>query len=266
MAFDLPVTELDSPSPGSRLRGFLDVVDWIGDETLARRSLTGSQSRPGEEVFDLSAYVLDGTKTAESSPGYIDGVTTTQYLRREFSTGEATRADAEARTRAAFDAAAETAVTTAWIDGATTVALAEVDTTLAAISCLERALATITRSSGVILAPEAAAAYLNDIDVKETTPRGHRVVYSPGATPVAERADVVTPPTELTLYAMAQPFGVRTAPMVTSNTVGDDIDFELNSLFVTIEATWSLNVVAHVTDASPTAQMFSVTIDLGGGS
>lgn len=266
MAFDLPVTELDSPSPGPRLRGFLDVVDWIGDEALARRSLSGSQSRPGEEVLALSAYVLDGTKTALTSPGYVDGVTTTQYLRREFSTGEVTRAEAESRTRAAFDAATELAVTTAWIDGATTVALAEVDSVLVAVSCLERALATVTRSAGVILAPEAAAAYLNDINIDETTPRGHRVTYSPGATPTAERSDVTAAPTELTLYGMAQPFGVRTPPMVTSSNAGDDIDFELNSLFVTVEATWSLNVVAHITDASPTAQMFSVTVDLGGGS
>ena len=266
MAFDLPVTELEAPAPGTRVRGFVDAVTWVGDEALARRSLTGSQARPSEELADLNAYVLDASKTATESPGYLDSVTTTQYLRRQFSTGEATRDQAVTRTRAAFDAGVELAVTTAWIDDAATVVLSTVDSATEALSCLERALSTITRSTGLILAPPAAAAYLNAIRVEETSPLGHQVVYSPGATPATERSDLMAPPTELTLYGMAQPFGVRTEPMVTSSTVGDDFDFELNSIFVTVEATWSINVAAHILSASPVAQMFSVTIDLGGGS
>lgn len=245
MAFALEIDVIVPPTRGpERPGGFLDAVEWVGNDQLGWRNMDGSQTLVTNGLFQLTEWELDAAKDATSSPTeYVDNFTYTGYLRRKFGVGAITYEDAVKMARSEFDDAAEATITgLVMADLATDITPGTPDFK-ETIALLERAVVYAAGSgrTGYILLPIPAAVYMADLGLTgDSTPAGTKILYSAGVTEdVAQESDINDAITTLTGYAFAAPYGVKgvTEP---NPTLGDDFDRDLNDFYVTVEGTWNI--------------------------
>lgn len=258
MTFEMPKTKITPPGEGTAVRGFLDEVSWVDDAALALKSLTAAEYQPTvtNSAAALRSYVLDGTKTATDSVDFRDAVVMTPYLRRHFSAGEATYAEAKARTMAEFEAGLEDYVVRTLIANAdvTDISPGGTCTLVEAVGMIERALLATngSRSGLLLLPPLVSARFTNYAGDDNRLPSGNRMIFSPGATPTAELTTLDSLPADATVYGCFAPFGLKTEPEATSSVIADDFDRTTNDIYVTVEST-------VVIGFNSTAQMYACT-------
>ncbi|MBX7069179.1 MAG: hypothetical protein K1X38_07310 [Microthrixaceae bacterium] len=255
MSFDIQQPAIPTPTRTPTLPGLLSVVDWVGSPLDAQRSISGAKYQPGVTNPTLREWVDEGTKVSTSSPAFRNAVVTTPYLRRKFSGGEGTYAELRDKTIADFEDGLEGYVVRRLISTATVVDISPGGDCplVAAVGLLERALwATNGQRRGYVVAsPLVSPRFTAYTENDYVLPSGNRLVYSAGAISAAELTTLDEQPADVTLYACAQPFGHKSYG-VTSEQTGDDFDFDLNDVYVTVEGT-----VALAFDS--TVQLFACT-------
>lgn len=248
-----------------RRPGFMELVDWSIPAAEAERARDGARFVAGNEPYPLETFVLDAAKTPMPSfPQGDQAVVYNGVLRRKFSAGECSYGEARARTVRSFEDAAEFFVAANFFGAAPLVTLTPgADTMPSAVALLERMASSFVASRAALVLPPYASALMADVGLAgEQTPYGTRIVYAPGATPLAEFADQTAAPTSLTGYIFGHLVGARTPTIVTTDRPGDDFDVFLNDLYVTAEATWVIATNDLVRAAAPVAFGASCTIDL----
>jgi hypothetical protein len=253
MAFDIQKPTLHIGEVAPLAPGFLDIVKWIEDHRTAAATIGGAVYFPVTTNPELREWELGEVKVATDPVDEpSDAIVTTPYLRRHFPAGYGTYGELKRVTEADFNTSLEGWVVSNLIAEADIVDISPGGDCplVAAVGLLERALRrTNGQRVGYILAPTVVSPRMHEyVGGDNVTDAGNRVIYSVGADDTGAIDEL---PEDVTLYAFAQPYGTKEADY-TSTRLGEDFDFELNDVFLTLEGTVSI-----IFDS--TVQMFSCT-------